>query len=128
MRRLKEVKDLDMEIVKSQVQSVCDSKVRDLSHDVKLEILQSTINIVEKYKQTFGKTKQMSSLEKNRIALNLLQTMKQGDKAYQEKKHNALQRNVSYQESKLLLKYSTQPYLKQKNGRKGGSNPSNSLS
>jgi hypothetical protein len=82
MRRMKEIKDTDKRIVLCQVEMMRNTLLQDQSKDSKLAILESTIHIVNKNKGTFGKVKTMSSLEKNRIALNLLTSVKQLDSKY----------------------------------------------
>jgi hypothetical protein len=76
MRKMKEIRDTDKRIVLCQVEMMRNNLLRDQSNDAKLAILENTIHIVNKNKGTFGKVKSMSSLEKNRIALNLLTSLK----------------------------------------------------
>ena len=79
MRKLKGLKEVEKQIVMCQIESARNLYVKDISNDAKLNLLEKTINIVEKNKGTLGKVKTMSSLEKNRIALNLLSSLKQKD-------------------------------------------------
>lgn len=79
--------------------------VYDTSKDSKLSILEKAINLVDKNKSNFGKTKNMSSLEKNRLALNLLSNLKQRDKDYQEVKDKAIGKNMLAQSKQMELKY-----------------------
>jgi hypothetical protein len=76
MKKMKEIKDQERNIVLSQIQSVRSLFVYDTSKDSKLSILENAINLVDKNKSNFGKTKNMSSLEKNRLALNMLSNLK----------------------------------------------------
>lgn len=55
-----------------QIQSARNMLIKDHSNDAKLNLLEKALYIVEKNKASLGKVKNMSSLEKNRIALNLL--------------------------------------------------------
>lgn len=64
---------------------------RDFSNDAKLTLLENTINIVDKNRATLGKVKNMSSLEKNRIALNLISSLKHSDQGY----NNDLNKNIA---------------------------------
>lgn len=75
MRRMKEMRDADKQIIMCQVETLRNQLSSDQSKDAKLAILENTIHIVNKNKSTFGKVKSMSSLEKNRIALNLLSSL-----------------------------------------------------
>lgn len=79
MRKMKEVRDLERQVVICQIESVRDSLKKDRSDDAKLSILENALHIVDKNKQSFGKVKNMSSLEKNRIALNLLPSLRHKD-------------------------------------------------
>ena len=65
-----------------QIESVRNIYNEDTSEDAKLHIIENAINLVDKNKTCLGKFKNMSSLEKNRIALNILQSLKQKDKMY----------------------------------------------
>jgi hypothetical protein len=66
----------------------------DSSKDSKLNILENAINLVDRNKSNFGKIKNMSSLEKNRIALNLLSNLKQNDRFYQDQQSKAVLQNL----------------------------------
>lgn len=59
-----------------QIESVRNIYDKDKSEDAKLHIIENAITLVDKNKQSLGKFKNMSSLEKNRIALNMLQSLK----------------------------------------------------
>ena len=83
---MKEVRDIDKQVVMCQIESVRKTFQKDYSNDAKLSILENTLYIVDKNKSNFGKVKNMSSLEKNRIALNLISSLKHKDKLYQEEK------------------------------------------
>lgn len=85
MRRLKEIREADKQIVMCQVETIKNKLSNDHSNDAKLAILENTIQIVNKNKGTFGKVKSMSSLEKNRIALNLLTNINQADSVYRKR-------------------------------------------
>ena len=61
-----------------------------------MNLLEKAIYIVEKNKASLGKVKNMSSLEKNRIALNLITSLKQSEKGYNENKNKVVNKNVSY--------------------------------
>lgn len=50
----------------------------------------------------------MSSLEKNRMALNLLSSLKLKDRIYQEQKNRNIARNIKFQEEEFNMKYHTQ--------------------
>lgn len=69
---------------------------QDKSEDAKLHIIENAIMLVDKNKTCLGKFKNMSSLEKNRIALNMLQSLKQKDKLYQFEKGRAIDRNLRH--------------------------------
>ena len=74
MRKIKEIKETEKMIVMSKIQTVRDIFKNDESRDVKLQILQNALYFVNQSKSNFGgmTNKNMSSLEKNRIALNLI--------------------------------------------------------
>jgi len=55
---------------------------KDESNDAKLNLLEKAIYIVEKNKSNLGIVKKMSSLEKNRVALNLLSSVRHKDQHY----------------------------------------------
>lgn len=55
---------------------------KDPSNEAKLTLLENTISIVNKNRESLGKVKNMSSLEKNRIALNLISSLKHQDGGY----------------------------------------------
>lgn len=59
-----------------QIENVNNNTKRDPSKESKLVLLENTLHIVEKNRATLGKVKNMSSLEKNRIALNLISSLK----------------------------------------------------
>jgi hypothetical protein len=73
---MKEARDLEKQVVLCQIENVRRTFVGDASSDAKLSILENTLCIVDKNKHTLGKVKNMSSLEKNRIALNLISSLK----------------------------------------------------
>ena len=75
-----------------------DTFKQDSSDDAKLTLLQNTLHIVEKNKATFGKVKNMSSLEKNRIALNLISSVKQNEKAYRYNQQLSIAKNLRHQD------------------------------
>ncbi len=84
MRKMKELKEEEHQVVLCQIQAVRDTFRRDSSDDAKLTLLQNTLGIVDKNKATLGKVKNMSSLEKNRIALNLISSIKNREHGYQK--------------------------------------------
>jgi hypothetical protein len=96
---MKEIKDLERRVVMCQIESVNNMFKRDQSSDAKLTLLENTINIVEANRATLGKVKNMSSLEKNRIALNLIATLKHNDKVYQDEKDRNIAKNMRYQDT-----------------------------
>lgn len=81
-RKMKEMRDLEKRVVICQIESVRDTFKADMSNDAMLTILENTLHIVEQNRTTLGKVKNMSSLEKNRIALNLISGIKQSEKNY----------------------------------------------
>lgn len=83
IKKLKDNRDAERQIVMCQIQSVRDLTSADKSKDAKLNLLEKAIYIVDKHKMSLGKVKNMSSLEKNRIALNLISTLRQRDEYYQ---------------------------------------------
>ena len=66
-----------------KIESVRNIYNKQSDEDAKLNIIENAINMVDKNKASLGKHKNMSSLEKNRIALNMLQTLKFKDMNYQ---------------------------------------------
>lgn len=79
---------------------------KDTSKDAKLTLLEKAIHIVDTHKMALGKVKNMSSLEKNRIALNLISSVRQKDTHYKSDKVKAIANNMRHQEevsSKKLL-------------------------
>lgn len=73
------MRDLEKKVVLCQIEQIRDTFKSDKSEDAKLTILESTLHVVEQNRMTLGKVKNMSSLEKNRIALNLISSLKSRD-------------------------------------------------
>lgn len=63
-----------------------------------MTLLENTINIVDKNRATLGKVKNMSSLEKNRIALNLISTLKHNDTNYHSNLNKNIAKNLKHQQ------------------------------
>lgn len=103
-RKMKEMHDLEKRVVLCQIESVRDTFKQDSSNDAKLTLLQNTLHIVEKNKATFGKVKNMSSLEKNRIALNLISSVKLNEKAYRFHQQQNIAKNLRHQEDCVAQK------------------------
>jgi hypothetical protein len=59
-------------------------------------VIDNAIKIVDRNKKCLGKTKNMSSLEKNRIALNILTNIKEKDEDYIHEKNDAVERNMKF--------------------------------
>lgn len=76
MKKMKELKNAERQVVMWQIESVRNIYNKDTSDDAKLHIIENAISLVDKNKTCLGKFKNMSSLEKNRIALNMLQSLK----------------------------------------------------
>lgn len=72
MKKMKELKNAERQVVLWQIESVRNIYNNDKSEDAKLHIIENAITCVDKNKNCLGKFKNMSSLEKNRIALNML--------------------------------------------------------
>jgi hypothetical protein len=105
MRKMKEIKDMDKRVVMCQIETVKNTFKKDFSNDAKLTLLENTLHIVEANKGTLGKTKNMSSLEKNRIALNLISSLKRSDSNYLAEKERNVNKNIRYQENRFDLQF-----------------------
>lgn len=79
MKKLKEMRELEKRVVMCQIESVSNTFKKDPSKEAKLTLLENTLHIVEQNRATLGKVKNMSSLEKNRIALNLISSLKHSE-------------------------------------------------
>ncbi|CDW77723.1 UNKNOWN [Stylonychia lemnae] len=82
MRKMKEMRDLE-------------------NNEAKLTLLENTLSIVEQNRATLGKVKIMSSLEKNRIALNLISSLKHQEANYNENKQKNIAKNIKYQQDEF---------------------------
>jgi len=77
MRKMKEVREQERQIIMQKVQSVKNIFDKDETKDAKLVILERTLGVIDSNKGNLGhKVRNMSQLEKNRIALNMIQTCK----------------------------------------------------
>ena len=97
-RKMKEMRDLERRVVLCQIESVRDTFKKDFSNDAKLTLLENTLHIVEQNRATLGKVKNMSSLEKNRIALNLISSVKHNEQNYSSEKQRIIAKNMKHQE------------------------------
>ena len=97
-RKIKEMKDLEKRVVLCQIESVRDTFKKDKSNDAKLTLLENTLYIVNQNRMTLGKVKNMSSLEKNRIALNLIANVKHNEKNFEYEKQKIINKNLKHQE------------------------------
>eukprot|EP00347_Sterkiella_histriomuscorum_P005627 403355874 len=102
---MKEMRDLDKKVVLSQIEKVRNTFKRDYSNEAKLTLLENTINIVDKNRATLGKVKNMSSLEKNRIALNLISSLKHTDQNYNNDQRMNIAKNMKHQQDISDIKY-----------------------
>ena len=84
MKKMRDMREFQKDVVLWQIKSVKDLYKTDQSKEATLNILENAINVVDKNKDYLGKHKNMSSLEKNRIALNLLSNIKHKDSDYLE--------------------------------------------
>jgi hypothetical protein len=97
-RKIKEMKDLEKRVVLCQIETVRDTFKKDASNDAKLTLLENTLHIVEQNRATLGKMKNMSSLEKNRIALNLIANVKHNEMHYELERQRVISKNLKHQE------------------------------
>lgn len=72
---MKDLKDLERNVVLSRVETVRNVLAEDKSQDSKLTLLENAISIVGINKESFGKVTNLSSLEQNRIALGLISSL-----------------------------------------------------
>ena len=82
IKKMKDMRDADRQVVMCQIESVRDKLRKDVSKEATLSLLQATMGIVERHKAELGIFKNMSSLEKNRMALNLISSMRHKDGYY----------------------------------------------
>lgn len=90
------MRDLDRRVVLCQIESVRDTFKKDFSNDAKLTLLENTLHIVDMNRASLGRIKNMSSLEKNRIALNLISSVKHNEAAYQVEKGKIIAKNLRH--------------------------------
>lgn len=93
MKKIRDMKEFQKDVVLWQIKSVKDLYKKDQSKEATLNIIENAINVVDKNKIQLGKHKNMSSLEKNRLALNLLSNIKHKDADYVEMENKAIERN-----------------------------------
>jgi hypothetical protein len=92
---LKSLKDIDKQVMLYQIQSMRNIYQNDSSKDAKLTILENAISVVGRNKDCLGKVKSMSSLEKNRIALNMISVLRDREREYRSEKEEAVKRNIA---------------------------------
>lgn len=79
MKKMKEIREMDRRAVLYQIQNVQKTLEADPSYESKTNIIENAINIVDRNKSSLAVGCQrlnLSQLEKNRIALGLLRTVK----------------------------------------------------
>ena len=69
---------------------------KDESKEAKLNIIENAINVVDRNKENLKIHRNMSSLQKNRIALNMLSNIKHKDPEYVKEEAAAIQRNFNH--------------------------------
>ena len=84
MKKIRDMREFQRSVVLWQIQSVKDLYKKDESKEATLTILENAINVVDRNKLQLGKHSNLSSLEKNRIAMNLLSNIKHQDETYVE--------------------------------------------
>lgn len=94
MKKMKELKDIDRKVIMCQIESVRNRYEEDKRKEAKLTVIENAIQVVDKNKKQLGKYRSMSSLEKNRIALNMITNCRKNDKKYMYAKDQAIKRNL----------------------------------